>query len=359
MTYILPHIREMKPYEAGIQPSEKRKMIKLNLNENPFPPSQNVLRVLHTIQEDTLRLYPDQHCDELREALAKEYRVTKEQTFCGNGSSEIISLIFKLFIGPHRSIAIPDPTFSLYYSVASIYQVECMKIPTRDDFSVDIDLLLESKANAIILVNPNAPTGRLLDIAEVERLVSKFSGLVIVDEAYIDFANPSSSAIPLLKKYNNLIVIRTFSKVYSLCGIRVGYCFSNKEFITALETGRNLFNVNVISQKLALAALMDQEHLVRTTTAVKHIREAFSNNLRKLGFAVIPSKTNFILCSPPSKLGRNGAKELYNKLLERNIYVRYFETPRLLDKLRISIGTKEEMATLYNQLHQILQSETF
>ncbi|MDQ0229164.1 histidinol-phosphate transaminase [Metabacillus malikii] len=354
MNFILPHIQRLKPYASGAQPPGGSNVIKLNLNENPYPPSQNVLNVLRTIDEEALRLYPDARCDELREALAQQYGVDKKHTFCGNGSSEIISIIFTVFVESYSRIAIPDPSFSLYHSIASIHQVECVRIPTREDFSVDVDMLVESGAQVIVLVNPNAPTGRLLPFSDVERLVQNFPGLVIVDEAYIDFAESSLSAIPLIECYENLVVVRTFSKAYSLCGARVGYCFSNEKLINALEKGKGLYNVNIISQKLALAALQDQEYMKNTTAAVRRTRGAFSADLRRLGFDVIPSQTNFILCTPPPQMGENGAQELYEKLMERNIYVRYFKDTRLYDKLRISIGTKEEMDTLYNELHSLL-----
>lgn len=355
MTIILPHINRIKPYVSGIQPSPESNPIKLNLNENPYPPSPNVLHALHTIGEETVRRYPNAQCHELRTALAKQYDVKKEQTFCGNGSSEIISLLFTVFLEAHNRIAIPDPSFSLYYSIAAIHQVECIKVPVQDDFTIDINSLLRSGVNAIVLVNPNAPTGLLLSPTEVEQLVKYFSGLVIVDEAYIDFAEPNSSVISLIKQYKNLIVLRTFSKSYALCGARIGYCFADETLISALEKGKNLYNVNFISQKLALAALQDEEYLKNTTDAIKQTRDTFSENLKNLDFNVIPSQTNFILCSPPAHLGTDRAKEFYYKLLERNIYVRYFEDSLLYDKLRISIGTNEEMNILYGHLKDIVK----
>lgn len=351
MNFILPHIDRMKAYASGAQPQDANRLIKLNLNENPNPPSPHVLEALRAMEGESLQRYPDRLCDELRETLASLYDVGKEQTFCGNGSSEIITLLFKVFIGLHHRIAIADPSFSLYNTIAAIHQVECIKIPTRNDFSIDIDLLLGSGARAVILVNPNAPTGLVLPLSEVERLVSQFAGLVVVDEAYIDFAESGLSAVPLIKKYQNLIVIRTFSKAYSLCGARVGYCFSNEALIGALEKGRNLFNVNAISQKLALAALQDQEYLKRTIAAVCRIRDNFSANLQSIGFKVIPSQTNFILCSPPDN---KKAPKLYEELMERNIYVRYFDSDRLRDYLRISIGTEHEMAILFDSLRDLL-----
>ncbi|MMZ53639.1 Histidinol-phosphate aminotransferase [compost metagenome] len=355
MSIVQPHIERLHAYSSGIQPPKGNGAIKLNLNENPYPPSTHVLKALHSIDEETLQRYPDALCDELRTALAKLYGVKKEQTLCGNGSSEIISLLFSVFIRAQDRIAIPYPSFSLYHSVAAVHQVECVNVPTQDDFSVNVEWLLESRSNVIVLVNPNAPTGRLLPVSEVERLVKNFPGLVVVDEAYIDFADPHASVIPLIERYANLLVVRTFSKVYSLCGARIGYCFSNEAFIATMEKGKNLYNVNVISQRLALAALQDQEHMKRTAIAVGHTRDAFSANLQSLGFDVIPSQTNFVLCTPPAHIGDNGARQLYEKLMERNIYVRYFEGSRLSDKLRISIGTDEEMTILYNELHCLLE----
>ncbi|MED4532605.1 histidinol-phosphate transaminase [Metabacillus fastidiosus] len=359
MTMILPHIKQIKPYVSGIQPATGNNVIQLNLNENPYAPSPNVLNVFRTIKEESLRLYPNSQCDELRRALAGKYDVKKEQTFCGNGSSEIISLLFTVFLDRGHQIAIPDPSFALYYSIAAVHQVECLKIPVRYNFSIDTDALITAEAKAIVLVNPNAPTGLLLPPQEVERIAKHFSGLVIVDEAYIDFAEADSSIVPLIKKYKNLIVLRTFSKAYSLCGVRVGYCFADEALISALEKGKNLYNVNFISQQLALAALLDEKHLKTTTNAVKRTRDDFIKNIRKLGFNVIQSQTNFVLCSPPAHLGRDRARKLYNQLLEKNIYVRYFEDTLLYDKLRISIGTEEEMKILYDHLKKLMESTTF
>lgn len=358
MNLILPHINQMKPYASGAQPHNASRAVKLNLNECLYPPSPHVLEVLRTVDGESLQRYPDRLCYELREALSIHYNVSLEQTFCGNGSSEIITLLFHVFIGSQHRIAVPDPSFPLYYTVASIHQVECIKVPTRDDFSIDVDLLLASGAQAVILVNPNAPTGKVLPLSEVERLVSQFDGLVVVDEAYIDFAETGQSAIPLINRYSNLIVIRTFSKAYSLCGARVGYCFSNEALIAALEKGRNLFNVNAISQKLALAALQDQEYLKRTVTAARRIRDTFSAKLQNIGFNVIPSQTNFILCSPPSNSRGDEALRLYEELMRKNIYVRYFDSDRLRDYLRISVGAENEMAILFDAICEWLGLET-
>lgn len=355
MANILPHIMEMPTYQSGKQPVDQRG-IKLNLNENPFPPSKRVFDALQSIQVDSLNRYPDQLCQELCEEIAKQNFVKTEQVFCGNGSSEIISLLFTVFIGAQGRIALPDPTFSLYENVAARFQVECVKIPTREDYTIDLNSLIKTNADAIILVNPNAPTGLLLPSSDIEYLVCHYSGLIVIDEAYIDFADPKNSAVPLIHQYDNVIVLRTFSKVFSLSGIRIGYCFSNPQFIAALEKSKNLYHVNTISHQLALAALKDKEYLNTTINRIKQIRNRFSDRLKELGFTVLPSETNFILCTPPSHVNMT-AKELYEAFIQRNIYVRYFDSPRLKDKLRISVGTEEEMEILFNVVSSIIKEE--
>ncbi|GED69541.1 histidinol-phosphate aminotransferase [Brevibacillus reuszeri] len=354
MTMILPHIERLSGYAQGEQPPEGTNAIRLNLNESSYPPSPEVIKALKSIPEETLRRYPDAKCDKLRSALAKHYGVREEQTFCSNGSSEIISLLMKVFIGPRGQIAIPDPSFPLYHSAAASYQVECIGIPTLDDFSIDVEHLIDSSAQAVVLVNPNAPTGLLLSMENVERLVRDFKGLIILDEAYIDFASGEASAISLIDRYPNLLVIRTFSKAYALCGARIGYCFGNEKLIAALEKGKDIYNVDSISRELALAALNDQSYMQATTDAIKRTRNHFSEQLTRQGFTVVPSHTNFILCKPPAALGYPTASELYEILMAQNIYVRYYQQRRLREYLRITIGTDAEMDAVLLAMSQIL-----
>lgn len=355
MTMILPHIERLPGYAQGEQPPDGTQAIRLNLNESSYPPSPEVVKALQSIPEETLRRYPDAKCDKLRTALAKHYGVREEQTFCSNGSSEIISLVMKVFIGPHGKLAIPDPSFPLYHSVAASYQAECIGIPTRSDFSIDVAHLIHSGAQAVVLVNPNAPTGLLLPIEDVERLVREFTGLVILDEAYIDFAKTDASAVSLIARYSNLLVIRTFSKAYALCGARIGYCFGNERLIAALEKGKDVYNVDAISRELALAALNDQSYMRATTDAIKRTRDRFSGQLASQGFIVVPSHTNFLLCKPPAGSGCPIAEELYDTLMKQNIYVRYYKNPRLRDYLRITIGTDAEMDAVLMAMGQILE----
>jgi histidinol-phosphate aminotransferase len=341
----LPHIQSMEPYVPGLQPDRMLGAIKLNQNENPYPPSPNVIEALRMISAGALRDYPDPQAMQLRTELAELAGLTKEQAFCGNGSSEIISLILQTFVGAGGTIAIPDPSFFLYQTIGAVQQAHTVLVPSQDDFSIDLEGLLRSgsQAQAAVIVNPNAPTGKLLPLDELRAFVEQFPGLVVVDEAYIDFAKPDSSAVRLIPSCPNLLVVGTFSKAYSLCGARVGYCFGDEALISALDKTRPLYNVNAISQALALAALRDQPYKREACEKIQAVRSEFISGLLRLGFQVIPSETNFILCSPPPPIA---ASELYAELLKRNIYVRYFDHPRLRNCLRITIGTADEMRLL-------------
>jgi len=355
MSIVLPHIERLSAYPLGDHPPEGVAAIKLNQNENPYPPSARVVDALRSFPEEALRRYPDATCRRLREAIAIRLDVQPEQTFCGNGSSEIISLIMKVFVGSNGKVAIPDPSFTLYHTVAASHQAICQNVPTHSDFTIDIDALLANDVQAIVLINPNAPTGLLLSLTEIERLVNDFPGLVVVDEAYIDFAPPDASAIPLTSRYPNLLVLRTFSKSFALCGARVGYCVGNTALIAALEKGKDIYNVNSLSQRIALAALQDETYTNMTIQAVCRTRDAALLRLEQLGMNPLPSKTNFILCSLPAESPTSlTAADLYRRLLERGIYTRHYPHPRLADKLRISIGTDAEMDLLFKAIADLI-----
>lgn len=354
MSIILPYINHIAPYPQGSQPTNARKAIKLNQNESPYPPSPKVAEALAHTGGDSLNRYPDAMSQQLRRELARVYGARPEQIVCGNGSSELISLLYKVCIGRGRRIAVPDPSFALYYTAAQVSQAECVKVPARDDFTIDVERLIESGAHAVALVNPNAPTGLLTSRPQVERLVSSFPGLVIIDEAYMDFAGEQHSVIPLVQSYPNLVVLRTFSKAYALSGARIGCCFADESIIEALTKTKDLFNVNSVSQRIALAALQDQQYMKRNAGRISRTREAFCRELLQMGFTFPSSQTNFVLCCPPKGNGLPNAREIYRKLMEKEIYVRYFAAPRLNDKLRISIGTETEMQTLLDELRRII-----
>jgi histidinol-phosphate aminotransferase len=352
MSVILPHIEQMEAYSLGERPPAGKRIIKLNQNESPYPASPRTLEALRTMSELELRQYPDASCQELRGKLAALHQVHEEQVFIGNGSSEIISLLLKAFVGPEGRVALPDPTFSLYHHAAASLLANAIPVPLKEDWSVDIDGLLQADAQAIIVVNPNAPTGKLLPLADIQRLLQQHTGLLVVDEAYMEFAEPASSAIPLTLESDRVLVIRTFSKAYGLSGVRVGYCIGDAALIGALEKAKDIYNVDAIGRRLAMAAAEDQEHMKRNADSIKRTREAFSKELKKRGFRVVPSQANFVLCAPPEGVGQLRASDWHKKLQDNNIYTRYIKHPRLENYLRISIGTDQEMQQVLDILKQ-------
>lgn len=354
MSFALSHIRNMPRYQTGIAPRPGGQAVKLNQNENPYPPSPRVSQALLSADAAALRLYPGESVERLRGALAAHHGAKRGQVFIGNGSSEIISLIMKVYVGAGGRVAVPDPTFGLYQTAAWSQGAEAVRIPLNGRSEVDVDGLLASGAKVAVLVNPNAPTGLLLDGGEVLRLVSHFPGLVIIDEAYMDFAPAGSSAIALLEKHSNLIVLRTFSKSYSLSGARVGYCLADPELIAALEKGKDIYNVNSLSAQLALAALEDNGYLLETAGKIIQTREVNTLRFLAAGFSVLPSAANFLLCRIADAGNAAEACRLYEGLAELGVYVRYFDHPRLADKLRISVGTDEEMERLWAALATLL-----
>ncbi|TYP69778.1 histidinol-phosphate transaminase [Paenibacillus methanolicus] len=347
-TYALPHIERLEPYALGEQPKPGRTCAKLNQNENPYPPSPAVLEALRSMPEESLRRYPDPSAGALRAAIAERTGLAAEQIYCANGSSEIISLLFKVFVGPGGRAAVAEPGFGLYQTEAAGHQAACIPIPLLPDYRLDIDGLLSSGADALILIHPHAPTGLLTNPEELERLVRSFQGLVVVDEAYIDYAPAGSSVLPLIEQFPNLLVLRTFSKSYGLSGLRAGYCAGSRELIAAFAKGGGIYNVDALAQKLALAAVRDDAYMRGSVARVVATRDAFAGELRRRGYDVLPSSANFVLCAPP--VTGPDARTIYRKLVERDIYVRHYEHPRLRGLLRISIGTDEEMEWLRREL---------
>lgn len=354
MSFVLPHIRNLPLYQTGKAPRPGESAVKLNQNENPYPPSPRVREALLSADPAELRVYPGESVEELRNGLAAVHRAAPGQVFIGNGSSEVISLIMKVFVGMGGTVSLPDPTFGLYQTAAWAQGAEVCRVPLNSRYEVDVDGVVASGGQAAILVNPNAPTGLLLESRRVEELVSRFPGLVVIDEAYTDFAPAGSSAMELVEKHANLIVLRTFSKSYSLCGARVGYCVAASELIAALNKGKDIYNMNALSARLALAALQDRDYLQETTARIVRTRERYARRFEEAGFSVLPSSANFLLCGVPEEGNVQEALRLYEGLVEQGVYVRYFDYPRLRDKLRITVGTDDEMERLWQVLELLM-----
>lgn len=343
--------RKLVPYVPGEHP-QGRKFVKLNTNENPYPPSPKVLEAIRRTATGDLRLYPDPDASALRQAIAERYGLTPEQVFCGNGSDEVLALSFYAFFSPGKRIFFPDITYSFYPVYAQLFGIDFEEIPLNDDFSFPVEKFLGGHGGAVVC-NPNAPTGRALPLFDIRRILEANPDVVIlVDEAYADFG--IQSAVPLLKEYPNLVVVHTMSKALSLAGMRVGYALAAPDLIAAANCVKNSFNSYPIDQ-LALAAgeaaIRDVDHANRSLAKVMATRDRSTAALRELGFQVYDSNTNFIFITHPDI----EAHALQTALRDRGYLVRWFNRPRISNHLRVTIGTDEEMDGMCAACKEILQ----
>lgn len=344
------NFRDIEPYVPGEQPQYPDK-IKLNTNENPYPPSPQVKKVLDSFNTDDLKLYPDPNASELVEAIADYYAVDKKNVFVGVGSDDVLAMCFMAFFNSGRPIIFPDITYSFYPVWANLFGVKYEIKPLDDNFQiVKEDYFCEN--GGVIFPNPNAPTGVELSLDVIEEIVRYNSDrVVIVDEAYVDFG--SKSALPLIQKYKNLVVVQTFSKSRSLAGLRIGFAIANEELISVLNAVKNSYNsytMNSLTIKAGAAAIADDSYFKQTTDKIVATRENAKNQLSKLGFEFNDSKSNFIFARHKSVK----AVDIFNALREKHIFVRYFNQPRIDNYLRITVGTDEEMQVLINFLTDYL-----
>ena len=344
--------RNIKPYTPGEQPTDK-KYIKLNTNENPYPPSPQVLAAIKDAVNEDLKLYPDPNCDALRSVIAQRHGLTVEQIFAGNGSDEILAFAFLAFFDPGKTILFPDISYSFYPVYANLFRVPFKAVPLQEDFSVPVDLFCK-KNSGVVIANPNAPTGRYLPVEDVRRILERnMNVVVIVDEAYIVFGGESS--VKLIADFPNLLVIHTLSKSHSLAGLRVGYALGNKELIVALERIKNSINnytLDRLALKGAIEALKDEEYFLKTTAKVIITRERIASELGKIGFQCIESKANFLFITHPQHKGT----VIFDMLRQKGILVRYFNTPKIENYLRVSIGSDEEMDIFLNSIKEIISN---
>ncbi len=343
-------IRELEPYVPGEQPKDQR-YIKLNTNENPYPPSPRVIQAIKAATDSTLRRYPDPNCDDLKQAIAAYHNLDHEQVFVGNGSDEVLALAFISFFKQQEPILFPDITYSFYVVYCRFFEIEYERIPLTDEFDISLSDY-ERPNDGIILANPNAPTGKLLSLDKIETLLERNrQSVVIVDEAYIDFGG--ESAMALIGDYANLLVIHTLSKSRSLAGMRVGAAMGSVELIEGLERAKNSFNSYPLDRLAlvgAVEALKDTAYFQSTCEKVIRTRDWTSAELEKMNFEVVPSKTNFVFAKHP----QIPAETLFYELKAQNILVRYFDKPRINEFLRVTIGTDDDMQTFVQTLKQIV-----
>ncbi|MBQ3559740.1 MAG: histidinol-phosphate transaminase [Agathobacter sp.] len=341
------NVRKVVPYVPGEQP-QKEKMIKLNTNENPYPPALGVQKVLEEFQVDCLRKYPDPTVGKLVQAIADYYGVKKEEVFVGVGSDDVLAMIFMTFFNGKEPILFPDITYSFYDVWADMLRIPYEKIPLDENLCIRPEDYTKENGG-IIFPNPNAPTGELLALEAVEDIIRNNPDvIVVVDEAYIDFGG--ESALPLIQKYDNVIVVQTFSKSRSMAGSRIGFAISNEKIIKYLNDVKYSFNsytMDALTIELGVAAIQDKEYFEMTRKKIIATREWTKSELKKLGFEFGDSKSNFVFVTHKDI----PAVELYQALREADIFVRYFKKPERIDNyLRISIGTEEEMKELIRRM---------
>lgn len=347
--YFRTNIAAMAGYTPGEQPDDPR-VVKLNTNENPYPPSPKVRAALRRAANATLRLYPEPLSQTLRGVAAQVYSVQPVNIIAGNGSDELLSILLRCFVGPADRVAFPVPTYSLYETLVEIQDGRCAPVNFPADFSLP-DSLAGQNAALTFICNPNAPSGTLVPLPEIVRLAQAVRGILVVDEAYVDFATTEgASSIPLIRQLPNLIVLRTFSKSFSLAGMRIGLAFAREELIAGMMKVKDSYNLNRLSLVAATAALQDMAWMERNAQRIRHSRERLTTALMEIGYEVYPSQTNFVLARQP---GRN-QKVVYEALKNRKILVRYFDLPSLQDCLRITVGTPREIRLLLRELKEIV-----
>ena len=347
------NIRRVVPYTPGEQPKQQN-IIKLNTNENPYPPAPGVREVLTQFDTDLLRKYPDPNAQVLVDAIAENYGVNPKQVFVGVGSDDVLSMAFMTFFNSDKPVLFPDVTYSFYDVWADVYRIPYKQIPLTEDFRIDPDDYRQENGG-IIFPNPNAPTGVLESLELIEEILqANPDSIVIVDEAYIDFGG--QSALPLLEKYENLLVVQTFSKSRSMAGIRIGFAIGSEKLIGYMNDVKfsvNSYTMNHLTIQCGAQAIRDDAYFREMTGRIIATRENAKKRLTALGFTFPDSMSNFIFASHRSA----DAGKIFEALKSRGFFVRYWNKPRISNSLRITIGTDAEMEQLYAALTEILAKE--
>lgn len=349
--FVRADIAAIDGYTPGEQPGPNERVVKLNTNENPYPPSPRVLNAIKDIEGEQLRRYPDPVGDRFRDAAARKWGLTRDHFLCGNGSDDILTIVTRTFVPAGGTIATPDPTYSLYPILSQLQAAQTVKVPWLAGYALPADALLASGASAIYLANPNAPTGTFVPPAEVLKLAEKFPGVLLVDEAYADFAE--ANCVSLVSQAENIVVSRTMSKAYSLAGLRFGYAVARPTVIAEMMKVKDSYNCDAVSLAAATAALEDDEYARGIWELVRAERTRLAAELTKLGYDVLPSQANFVFAHVPGGQG----KLVYTRLKQQGILVRFWDKPGLSDKVRITVGTSNENNALLAGLKSINLNE--
>ncbi len=343
--------RSLECYTPGEQPQDK-KYIKLNTNESPYPPSKEVINSIKASDIADLRLYSDPECRVLRKKLAERYGVNENNIYLSNGSDDILNFAFMAYCADGKEVAFPDITYGFYSVYAELYRSDAQIIPLEDDFSIEPDKYCNIN-KTVVIANPNAPTGRCLSVQDIERIVAtNLNNIVVIDEAYVDFG--AESCLPLLKKYDNLLIVRTFSKSRALAGARLGFAIASEEIIgdlNKIKFSTNPYNVNRLTLLAGVAAIESDEYFSDNCKRIALTRDNTVSELKRLGFYTVPTKANFIFATHPDISGY----DLYKKLKDKGILVRHFSSPRISNFNRITVGSEEEMHSFLETTKEILE----
>ena len=347
ISHFRPEVDNISGYTPGEQPKEPG-IIKLNTNESPYPPSPGVSKAMAAFDASNLRLYPDPLATVIRAEIAVMTGFSIDNIFAGNGSDELLTIVTRCFADARRPMACFEPTYSLYPTLAALQGAECIRIPLTEDFGIPDDVLKQAEeANIFMIARPNAPTSNLFPKNQMEKICADFHGIVLIDEAYVDFS--SDNCLDFVRTYPNVIVMRTFSKSRSLAGLRFGYAVAHPKIIEGMIKMKDSYNIPMLTQKLALASLWDKAYFDDCVAKIKTNREVLVFGLKELNFKVLPSETNFVFAAPPKN-----AKNYFLDLKRRNILVRYFPTARTCSYVRITVGSIEEISVLLKTTREIL-----
>lgn len=348
MTYFRQNINAMSGYQPGEQPAPEVKVIKLNTNENPYPPSPQALTVMRELDGELLRRYPHPMAEPFRQAASLALGIPRDWILVGNGSDDLLTMIIRACAGPSRSVVYPTPTYVLYRTLAQIQDAEFREIPYPEDYQLPLDELIAANGAVTFIASPNSPSGTAVPVELLDKLAMQLTGVLVIDEAYVDFAE--DNALALVQKYDNVIVLRTLSKGYSLAGLRLGFGIANPTLLEGLIKVKDSYNMDVVASLVGAAAIADQDYKIANAQKIKRSRTQLAQDLQQLGFQIWPSQTNFLLVQPC----KTEAEWLYQNLKNRGILVRYFKQPRLEDKLRITVGTSEQNAALIAALTELV-----
>ncbi len=362
MPYERPNIHELHAYTPGEQPGAAERVIKLNTNENPYPPAPAVMEAIRSVSAERLRLYPPPAADAFRTAAARVHGLDPSQVIATNGGDELLRLVVTVFCEPRSGdgsaagLGYAVPSYTLYETLAAIHNTQLVRIPLGEDFDLTVDFaakLNEARCRLAMVVNPHAPSGRLESIDTLRAIAREFRGVLLIDQAYVDFA--PRDAVELVREgsgLDNVLLLRSLSKGYSLAGLRFGYGLGSPGLIAALDKARDSYNTDVLSQAAATAAITHRDHAAESWKKVIAERGRLTDTLCGLGWNVLPSTSNFILAQPPVD-----AKALYQSLKQRGILVRYFDQDRLRDRLRITIGTPEQNDALLASVRELCPAQ--